>query len=211
MPTRASTNLIDRSYALQRNRPLTLQATINLPTPADDPTDPCAHHLNNFFSLVNLFRPFDDAFVAMWNKTRNNWPSSHLPTLQKQLEGILPSFLNYGDSQLADLRATHQWIETLTWHLRMNNGNVNMNGDESVVYQQYAANLTTSLLSGTSSLQGSEVPATSLVCIGERPLSVLHFSLTSDLVDYYIRRCLQLGRGAGHPPGLTRPLHPGSA
>lgn len=159
--------MIYRAYALQRSRPLTLQATINPPTPADDPTDPYAHHLNNFLSLVNLYRPFDDAFLSKWHKIRNNWPSAHLESLKKQMEAILPSFLNYGDSQLADLRANHQWIETLTWHLRMNNGNVNVTGDESLVYQQYAANLTTSLLSGASSLQGSETTASSLVCFPE--------------------------------------------
>ncbi|CAN8096032.1 unnamed protein product [Discula destructiva] len=150
----------ERAYALQRNRPLTLQATINLPTPADDPTDPYAHHLNSFVSLVNLFRPFDDAFVATWHKTRNNWPTAHLHSLQKQLADILPSFLNYGDSQLEDLRANHQWIKTLTWHLSMANHNNNASGD---VYQQYAANLTASLLSGASPLQGSEIVATSLL------------------------------------------------
>lgn len=145
---------------------MTLQATINLPTPADDPTDPCAQHLNSFFSLVNLFRPFDDAFLATWNKTRNEWPSAHLDSLKKQMEGIMPSFLSYGDSQLGDLGANRQWIETLTWHLRMNNGNVNLNGDESLVYQQYAANLKSSLCLGASSLQGSpDMTATSLVCI----------------------------------------------
>lgn len=156
--------MVIRAYALQRTRPLTLQATINLPTPADDTTDPYAHHLNNFLSLANLLRPFDDALVAMWNKTRSNWPSAHLHTLQKQLADILPSFLNYGDSQLADLRANHQWIETFTWHVRMNNGNVNVNGDESLVYQQYAANLTNSLLSGAPSLQVPDVTNASLVC-----------------------------------------------
>ncbi|KAJ4418459.1 hypothetical protein N0V82_005538 [Gnomoniopsis sp. IMI 355080] len=154
----------ERAYALQRNRPLTLQATINPPTPADDPTDPYAQHLNNFSSLVNLFRPFDDAFLATWNKIRNNWPSAHLDSLKKQMEAIMPSFLSYGDSQLGDLGANRQWIETLTWHLRMNNGNVNMNGDESLVYQQYAANLTSSLSSVASSLQGSpDMTATSLL------------------------------------------------
>lgn len=145
-----------RAYALQRNRPLTLQATINLPTPADDPTDPYAHLLNSFVSLANLFRPFDDACVTAWNKTRDSWPAAHLHGLQKQLADILPSFLNYGDSQLEDLRLNSQWVKTLTWHLSMANGNMGGN-DESMVYQQYAANLTTSLLSETSSLQGADM------------------------------------------------------
>lgn len=84
--------------------------------------------------------------MATWNRTRNNWPVAHLHSLQKQLADILPSFLNFGDSQLEDLRANHQWIKTLTWHLSMGNGHINANGDESLVYQQYAANLTSSLL-----------------------------------------------------------------
>lgn len=130
---------------------------------ADDPTDPYAHHLNGFMLVVNVFRPFDDALVSTWNKTRNNWPTPHIHNLQKQLADILPSFLNYGDSQLADLWANQQWIKTMTRHLSVGNRNMSASGDESMVYQQYAANLTASLLSGSSSLQGSEVAATPLL------------------------------------------------
>lgn len=153
---KADTDLKSRAYALQRNRPLTLQATISLPSPADDPTDPYAHLLNSFQSLANLFRPFNDAVVATWNKTRESWPASHFHGLQKQLADILPSFLNYGDSQLEDLRLNSQWVKTMTWHLSMGNGNMTGN-DETMMYQQYAANLTTSLLSETASLQGTDM------------------------------------------------------
>lgn len=155
------TDRMIRAYALHRNRPLTLQATINLPSLADDPADPYSHHLNSFILLVNLFRPFDDAFVATWQKSRNNWQTAHLHSLQKQLADILPSFLSYGDSQLADLQANQQWIKSMTWQLNMNNGNINASGDESMVYQQYAANLATSLLAGAPT---SEIAAASLVC-----------------------------------------------
>lgn len=112
---------------------------------------------------MNLFRPFDDAFTTTWNKIRDNLPAAHLHSLQKQFVDIMPSFLNFGNSQLEDLRANHQWIKTLTWHLSMANGNVNSNGDDSVGYQ-YAANLISSLLSGGSSLQGSNTITASLVC-----------------------------------------------
>lgn len=132
-----------------------MQATINLPTLADDPTDPCAHNLNSFILLVNLFRPFDDAFVANWNKSRASCPANHLHTLQKQLADILPSFLNYGDSQLADLRTNQQWVKTMTWQLNMVNGNLKTAGDESNVYQQYAGSLAESLSPGASSMQSS--------------------------------------------------------
>lgn len=136
---------------------MTLQATIKLPTVNDDATDVHAHRLDSFLRLVNLFRPFDDAFVSNWSKTRGNLPAPHLQTLQKQLADILPSFLSYGDSQLADIRSNQQWIKTMNWQLTMTSGNVNSNPDESLVYQQYAANLRNSLLSG------SELAATPLV------------------------------------------------
>lgn len=148
---------------------MTLQATISLPTMADDPTDPYAHHLNGFLLLVNLFRPFDDAFVSTWSKTRSNWPATHLQNLQKQLADILPSFLNYGDSQLADLRSNQQWIKTLNWQI--NNGNVTANGDESMMYRQYAASLVSNLLSGTQSLQAPDLAATPLVRLLRASLS----------------------------------------
>lgn len=154
-------DLNTRAYALQRDRPLTLQATINLPTLADDPTDSHAHHLNSFILLANLCQPFDNAFVAKWNETRSKWPAAHLLNLQKQLADILPSFLNYGDSQLADLQTNQQWIKNMTWQL--NNGS----GEESMLYQQYAANLSTSLFSGASGLQGTEMQPAAMVCPSE--------------------------------------------
>lgn len=139
---------------------MTLQATVNLPTLADDPTDPHAQVLNSFFLLANLFRPFDDAFIANWNKSRINLPAAHLHTLQKQLADILPSFLNYGDSQLADLRNNQQWIKTMIWQLNMNKAN----GDESLVYQQYATNATNLTASLFSGIQDLDIPAVPFVC-----------------------------------------------
>ncbi|ROW16051.1 hypothetical protein VPNG_02509 [Cytospora leucostoma] len=152
----------ERAYALQRGRPLTLQASINPPTLADDPTDPLAHHLNSFILLINLFRPFDDAYVASWNKSRNNWPAAHINGLHKQLADILPSFLSYGDSQLHDLRTNQQWLKTMMWQLSVNSGN--RNGEDSM-FQQYSANMANNLLSGMSSMpqQNSELLNVSLL------------------------------------------------
>ena len=133
---------------------------------ADDPTDPLAHHLNSFVLRINLFRPFDDAFVASWNKGRDNWPAAHINSLHKQLADILPSFLSYGDSQLHDLRTNQQWLKTMMWQLSVNNGNLNRNGDDSMIFQQYSANMANNLLSGISSMpqQNSELLNVSLVC-----------------------------------------------
>ena len=165
-PKKLTSDDLSRAYALQRNRPLTLQASINPPTLADDPTDPLAHHLNSFVLLINLFRPFDDAFVASWNKSRSNWPPAHINSLQKQLTDTPPSLLSYGDSQLHDLRTNQQWLKTMMWQLSVNNSNVNNNGEDSMMFQQYSANMANNLLSGISSMpqQNSDLLNVPLVC-----------------------------------------------
>ncbi|CAH0017668.1 unnamed protein product [Clonostachys rhizophaga] len=82
----------ERAYALQRSRPLTLQATINLPTVNDDMTDPLAHHLNGFLILSNLFKPFDDTFNNTWSKARHNLSPQYLAGMQKQLTDLVQSY-----------------------------------------------------------------------------------------------------------------------
>lgn len=154
---------------MQRHRPLTLQATIALPTPNDDATDPLAQHLNGFILLVNLFRPFDDAFVALWNKSRENCSSSYLAALQKQLAEVLPAYLNIPDSQLADLRVNQQWLKTMTWQLSMNNGHLSSNASDPMMSFQYPINIANDILSATSS-----VPQQSLELLGVPLVSNFH-------------------------------------
>lgn len=113
----------ERAYAMQRHRPLTLQATINPPTPADDPTDPLAHMLGSFNMLVNLLRPFDDAFVSLWSKTRADCSASYLSTLQKQMQEVLPSYLNAPGPQLAEMQMGQQWLKNLQWQMSLASGN----------------------------------------------------------------------------------------
>ena len=73
----------ERAYALQQHRPLTLHATISLPTLNEDPSETV--ELNGFIALVNLFRPFDDTFVGLWNKSRKGATPDFFSDLQKQL------------------------------------------------------------------------------------------------------------------------------
>ncbi|KAK3111103.1 hypothetical protein LTR53_013985 [Teratosphaeriaceae sp. CCFEE 6253] len=110
----------ERAYALQKHRPLTLQATINLPTLQDDPSETV--ELNGFIHLVNLFRPFDDTFVGVWNKTREGCTSQYLAQLQQQLSDALPVYLNSTESQAVDLRCSQQWLRMMVWQLSMNHG-----------------------------------------------------------------------------------------
>ncbi|KAL1876825.1 hypothetical protein VTK73DRAFT_9202 [Phialemonium thermophilum] len=113
----------ERAYALQRQRPLTLQATINLPSLSDDPSDPLGHQLNGFLLLASMFRPFDDAFIALWNRARGECSPSYVSTMQKQLQEVLPSYLNSQDAQLAELQVDQHWLKNMQWQLSMATGN----------------------------------------------------------------------------------------
>lgn len=109
----------ERAYALQKHRPLTLHATINLPTVDQDPTN---YSLAGFIYLVNLYRPFDDTFIGLWNKSRTDCSPLTLARLQQQLTEALPPFLSTTESQAADLRTSQQWLRTMVWQLSIANG-----------------------------------------------------------------------------------------
>ncbi|XXH00046.1 Glucose-repressible alcohol dehydrogenase transcriptional effector [Hypoxylon texense] len=171
----------ERAYALQRGRPLTLQASINLPTMTDDPTDPLAHQLNSFILLVNLFRPFDDLFITLWNKTRSESSPSYLSALQKQFSGMIPPYMNVQES---DLRANQQWLKTITWHLSMQNG-CSPQGSQDQMQFQYPIDMSRDLMSMTSqfSTQSTELLGMPLVAklldISSALIEVLHIAPAS--------------------------------
>ncbi len=155
----------DRAYALQRHRPLSLQATITLPTQNDDPSDNQAHNLTGFLHLVNLFRPFDEGFVALWNKTRSDCSPSYLAALQKQLTDALPTYLNSTENQSADLRTSQQWLRTMVWQLSMQNGCLSSTNDDMSMTFQYPVDISRDLVAMTSqfSHQSMEVHGIGLV------------------------------------------------
>lgn len=140
----------ERAYALQRHRPLSLQATITLPTQNDDPSDTQACHLNGFIHLVNLFRPFDEGFVALWNKTRTDCSPSYLAALQKQLTDALPTYLNSTENQAADLRTSQQWLRTMVWQLSIQNGCLSSGSDDPTMTFQYPVDISRDLIAMTS-------------------------------------------------------------
>ncbi|KAI1362108.1 hypothetical protein F5Y08DRAFT_285247 [Xylaria arbuscula] len=135
----------ERAYALQRGRPLTLQASINLPSINDDPSDPLAHQLSGYLSLVGLFRPFDDTFITLWNKTRGECSSSYLGVLRKQFSES--SMMNARD---IDQRLIQQWLKPAVWQLNMQHGCIPQNGQEQLHYQM---DMSRELISLTSQFQ----------------------------------------------------------
>ncbi|SPN98675.1 related to transcription activator amyR [Cephalotrichum gorgonifer] len=106
----------ERAYAIQRQRPVTLQATINLPSMADDPSDPQAHQLQPFLSLVSTFRHFDDSLIATWNKTSAQFTQTYTKGLDKQLNEAVPTYL-CRDPQFSDLATCQSWLRNTHWQL----------------------------------------------------------------------------------------------
>jgi len=113
------------AYALQHRRPLTLEATINLPSPSDNPNDPLVHHLQTFLRQIHLFNPFDHGLVSLWMKTRKECTEPYLATLEKQLHDVLPPYLNDTQSQLAEMPINLHWLKDTAWKLSIANGNGN--------------------------------------------------------------------------------------
>ncbi|OBT61751.1 hypothetical protein VE03_09109 [Pseudogymnoascus sp. 23342-1-I1] len=139
----------ERSYALQRHRPLTLPSTIELPTANDDPTEH-SPPLTGFLHLVTLFKPFDDKFVALWNKTRDDCSASYLSALQKQLSESLPAYLNSTESQAAELRVNQQWLRNVVWQLGISNGCVSSGNDNPSMTFQYPVEISRDLIAMTA-------------------------------------------------------------
>lgn len=122
---------MNRAYALQRHRPLTLQGTITLPTISPD--DPDAPVLSGFLDLVSLFQHFDDDFVRLWNVSSKTpaFPfsddtspvsSSQLGSLQEVLDMAIPEVSKRNEIQQADLLISRQWLKTMVWQLCVTKG-----------------------------------------------------------------------------------------
>ncbi|RYO82516.1 hypothetical protein DL764_009598 [Monosporascus ibericus] len=150
--------ITERAYALQRGRPLTLEPTVNLPTIAEDPADPLSHQLNGFILLANLFRPFDNTFLDLWNRRREDYSPSYLNALQKQLPEMLPPYMQGQDHEQSELRTSQQWLKAVIWQLSVHNGCVPQKCEDQMPYQ-YHVDMSRDIMSLTSQLstQSTEI------------------------------------------------------
>jgi len=157
----------ERAYALQQRRPLSLYATINLPTLGDDPAETV--ELNGFVHLVNLFRPFDDTYVGLWNKARNGCTTEWLASLQQQLSDALPVYLQSTESQAVDLRCSQQWLKTMVWQLSISQGFLSSAAAENAMSFRYPVQISRDLVASAShfSQEAMEVHGIGLVSVPE--------------------------------------------
>ncbi|KAI9893544.1 MAG: hypothetical protein M1814_006340 [Vezdaea aestivalis] len=145
----------ERAYALQRHRPLTLHSTIALPTIEAD--SPESVELSGFLHLVNLFRPFDDTFVGLWNKSRTDCSTAWLSQLQEQLATALPVYLDSTEVQAADLRTSQQWLRTMVWKLSIQNGFLLPNTTDTSMTLKFPLEIARDLVGVTAQLSRSSM------------------------------------------------------
>ncbi|KAL9019995.1 MAG: hypothetical protein Q9185_002734 [Variospora sp. 1 TL-2023] len=138
----------ERAYALQKHRPLTLHATIKLPPAAEDSSKSIA----GFLYMVKLYRPFDDTFIGLWNKSRTDCSTLWLAHLQKQLTQELPAVLDCTETQAADLRTSQHWLRTIVWQLSITNGFLSSTSPDSSTTFTYPIEIAKDLVAATSQL-----------------------------------------------------------
>ncbi|KAH8752691.1 hypothetical protein F5882DRAFT_484178 [Hyaloscypha sp. PMI_1271] len=119
----------ERGYVLQRrNRPLTLQRTIELPA-VDNGSESTI--LSGFNNLVSLFEHLDDSNLG--NDSLAS-PQS-LVQLQDILKGDIPNMSERTEIQQADLLVSKQWLKTMVWQLCVRKGFLSSSSsDESLSF-----------------------------------------------------------------------------
>lgn len=155
----------ERANAIQRHKPLSMLATIELPTV--DKNSPEAPVLNGFVYLASLFRLIDDEFMALWNKAKSECSTSYLSQLQSQLAKALPSVLECTENQAADVKITKHWLRNMVWQLSIANGYLSSNSPDLAMSFRYPFVIARELIRDISnlSLQSMEVHGVGLVSV----------------------------------------------
>jgi hypothetical protein len=130
--------ITERAYALQRHRPLTLRATLELPVAEPHISD--AQVLPGFLDLISLFRHFDVDFIETWNSdaaSSSSDTSASFLILQDYLKQALPSVLSYSEMQQADLLISRQWLKVMVWQLCVSRTALSSTGMDDSMSLQY--------------------------------------------------------------------------
>ncbi|EXJ91572.1 hypothetical protein A1O3_00120 [Capronia epimyces CBS 606.96] len=123
----------ERAYAIERHRPLSLHATIDLPTAQGAAEEQI---ISGFLHLASLFRYIDDTFMTLWNKAKGKCTAVWLSQLQHQLSSTLPSQLETTESQVVDIKITLHWLRIMVWQLSIASGRLSSSSpDPSLTFK----------------------------------------------------------------------------
>ncbi|KAK4933939.1 hypothetical protein LTR66_015808 [Elasticomyces elasticus] len=120
--------LTERANAIQRHKPLSMLATIELPEV--DESSPEAAVIYGFVYLASLFRLIDDEFMSLWNKARSECSESYLAQLQAQLVDTIPPVLLCTENQATDVKITQHWLRCMVWQQCLSNGKLSSESPE---------------------------------------------------------------------------------
>ena len=196
---RNQANIRHRAYALQKHRPLTLQAIIGLPTINDEPSD----SIGGFIHLVHLYRPFDETFVCLWNKSTVDCTTRQLAHIQHQLEEALPADLCTTETQAADLRTSQQWLRTMVWQLSISKGFLSSASPDTSMTFRYPIEIAKDLVTVTGRLSQHSMEVHGIGLVIKTETQKLQASnLLTDRESF--RRNLYLDRCYGLRPRATQ-------
>lgn len=155
----------ERANAIQRHKPLSMLATIELPTV--DRESAQASVLHGFVYLASLFRLIDDEFMSLWNKAKSECSTSYLAQLQTQLADVIPPVLECTENQAADVKITQHWLRCMVWQLSIANGYLSSSSPDLTMTFKYPIEIAKDLIRDiqSMSLQSMEVHGIGLVCM----------------------------------------------
>jgi hypothetical protein len=171
--------MISRAYAFKRHRPLTLYSTIELPLIEEDPAE--SIQLSGFINLIKLYKPFDETFFGLWNRTSHGAVPPWLVQLQRQLSDALPNFLESTETQAVDLKMTQQWLKTMVWQLAISHGFISSMASDNTLSFRYPIEISRDLVEMTAkfSQHAMEVHGIGLVRIHLPRLREFNLNLQS--------------------------------
>ncbi|KAK0103195.1 hypothetical protein ONS95_014991 [Cadophora gregata] len=141
----------ERSFAILRHKPLTLQKTPEFPSTLHSYESPEIH--SGFMHLVNSYHLLDSSFVDSWNESASAPASTATYTsLQQQLSRPHPTSLSLTSIQKADILVTQQWLRLIVWQSSMRQGLLSSTASEESMTFRYPLKIAHSLLDVISSL-----------------------------------------------------------
>ncbi|KAL5318327.1 hypothetical protein ACEPPN_013386 [Leptodophora sp. 'Broadleaf-Isolate-01'] len=146
----------ERSFAILRHKPLTLQKTPAFPTTLHEYEAPEIH--SGFMHLVNSYHLLDSSFVDSWNESASIPASTATyTTLQQELSRPHPTSLSLTSIQKADILVTQQWLRLIVWQSSMRQGLLSSTAEDESMTFRYPLKIAHSLLDVISSLPTSSI------------------------------------------------------
>ncbi|KAJ5242153.1 uncharacterized protein N7469_000480 [Penicillium citrinum] len=103
----------ERAHAIRRHRPITLRIS----SETQELEDPQSNMDVGFRCLVDLYRPFDERFLAEWNGDHATCSIDSLVRLEERIQNAVPADIDLPDVLMADLRVSQQWLRIMIWQL----------------------------------------------------------------------------------------------